>query len=212
MPTSTAVSIAKTFGAANRSRVGRIGAETSEALKARAVDAREARVESASFEMARAARRWRVGRAIGQMAKANPRFGQIVRRHFEGDFVAGQNLDAVLLHLARNICDDFDTVIQRDSVTRVGQDLGDYTLDFKQFFFGHERLERADIGSLLAFRAGRHIELDFLVFGQRLEAVALNRREMGEQIFTTTVGLDESETLCVVEPLYCTRCHVMSYE
>jgi len=62
-------------------------------------------------------------------------------------------------------------------------------------------VERADIGRLLAFRAGRHVEGDFLVLPERFETPCLNGREMCEQIIASIIRFDETETLRFVKPL-----------
>src|SRR5690606_28083899 len=45
-----------------------------------------------------------------------------------------------------------------------------------------DRLQRADVGRLQALRAGLDFEFDALVFGQALETLALDLREVGEQV------------------------------
>src|SRR5215216_1013285 len=54
-----------------------------------------------------------------------------------------------------------------------------------------------------AFLALNDVELDALALGQRLVAVALDRRMMNEAILLAILRRDESKTLRVVEPLYC---------
>src|SRR6478609_4053476 len=53
---------------------------------------------------------------------------EIVGRHLDGHAVAGQRLDAVLLHLAGGVGDDLVSGVQLDPETRVRKDLGDETL------------------------------------------------------------------------------------
>src|SRR5438552_6978986 len=67
-----------------------------------------------------------------------------------------------------------------------------------------------DVDGLVAFRPGGHIERHLLVFLQGLEAAALDRREVREQILAAAVRGDEPETLGVVEPLdrTCTHLHI----
>ena len=74
-----------------------------------------------------------------------------------------------------------------------------------------QQLNRLDVRSLLAFRTRGHVELDALVFLQRLEAARLNCREVREQIFAAFVRGDETETFGVVEPFNSTCCHCISY-
>jgi hypothetical protein len=61
-------------------------------------------------------------------------------------------------------------------------------------------LDRLDVDSLVAFLAGRDVERHFLIFLEALEAVALDCREVREQILAAAVGGDKAETLGVVEP------------
>ena len=69
------------------------------------------------------------------------------------------------------------------------------------------RLRFFDVRSLLTLRALRNLELDFLIFFQRLESVHRNCRKMSEQIFATAIWRDKSETLGIVEPFHYTGCH-----
>jgi hypothetical protein len=69
-------------------------------------------------------------------------------------------------------------------------------------------LDRLDVDSLVAFLAGRDVERHFLVFLEALEAVALDCREVREQILAAAVGGDKAETLRVVEPFNGTCTHV----
>src|SRR5574343_999201 len=66
---------------------------------------------------------------------------------------------------------------------------------------------RADVGSLLALRAVDDVEGHLLVFGQGLETVALNCREVSEEVFTTFGRGNKTKNLGVVEPLDGTSCH-----
>jgi hypothetical protein len=69
------------------------------------------------------------------------------------------------------------------------------------------KLGSLDVGSLLAFRALRDFELDFLTFFKRLEAVHLDCGEVRKQIFTAVIRGDKAEAFRVVEPLDGTCCH-----
>lgn len=77
------------------------------------------------------------------------------------------------------------------------------------FFYASSKsvLQRLNVGSLLALRACGHFERNALIFLERLESVALNRREMREQIFTTAIRSDKAKTFGVIEPFYNTSCH-----
>ena len=68
-------------------------------------------------------------------------------------------------------------------------------------------LRSLNVGSLLAFRALRDFELDFLTFFERLEAVHLDCGKVREQIFTAVIRSDKAEAFRIVEPLDCTCCH-----
>ena len=69
------------------------------------------------------------------------------------------------------------------------------------------KLGSLDVRSLLAFRALRDFELDFLTFFESLEAVHLDCGEVGEQILTAVIRSDKAEAFRVVEPLDGTCCH-----
>lgn len=70
-----------------------------------------------------------------------------------------------------------------------------------------EWLGGLNIRSLLAFRALRDFERNFLTFFESLEAIHLNCGEVGEQIFTAVIRSDKSEAFGIVEPLDGTCCH-----
>src|ERR1700712_3527393 len=57
-----------------------------------------------------------------------------------------------------------------------------------------------DVRCLLALRPLHDLEVDLLAFLERLEAVHLYGREMGEQILSAFIGRDESVAFRVVEP------------
>src|SRR5690606_4731904 len=64
-------------------------------------------------------------------------FGEVVRRHFERNLVAGQNADVVFAHFAAGIGDNGVAVIQHNAEARIGQYFGDFTTNFDKFFFSH---------------------------------------------------------------------------
>lgn len=72
---------------------------------------------------------------------------------------------------------------------------------------GRDNLCRLDVRSLLALRAHLLVVSDLLPFGERLESVRLDFREVCEQVFAACIRSDETKTLCVVEPLNRTSCH-----
>lgn len=73
------------------------------------------------------------------------------------------------------------------------------------------RLFWTNIRCLLALRASGHFKGDALIFLERLETARLNCGEVRKQIFATLVRGDEAKTLRIIEPLYDTSCHTISY-
>src|SRR3990167_1191503 len=63
-------------------------------------------------------------------------------------------------------------------------------------------LQRADVRGLQALLALLDFEFDALVFRQRLEAVALNVTEVGEQVGAAGVLSNEAVAFALVEPLH----------
>ena len=68
-------------------------------------------------------------------------------------------------------------------------------------------LRARDIGSLLAFRALRDFELDFLTFFEGLETVHIDCGEVREQILAAVIRSDEAKTFGIIEPFNSTCCH-----
>jgi hypothetical protein len=58
------------------------------------------------------------------------------------------------------------------------------------------------VDGLQALGALLHVELDFRPLLETAISVTLNSRKMDEYILTAR-ALDESETLCIIEPLNC---------
>jgi hypothetical protein len=56
--------------------------------------------------------RWRAA-ASGHEPVGDPALGQVVGRHFDEHFVAGQHADSVLAHLAGGMAEDLVTVLER---------------------------------------------------------------------------------------------------
>jgi hypothetical protein len=71
------------------------------------------------------------------------------------------------------------------------------------------RLENLNVFCLEAFGAFYDIELDCLSFLQRTEAIRLNRGEMNEDIFARLTR-DETKSLGIVKPLYCSLFHFVN--
>jgi hypothetical protein len=70
-------------------------------------------------------------------------------------------------------------------------------------------LERLDICGLLALWSQLDFEADLLPVAKRLEAFRLHLGKMGKQVFATIVRRDETEALCIVEPLHFARLHYL---
>jgi hypothetical protein len=70
-----------------------------------------------------------------------------------------------------------------------------------------DRSVTLDVGSLLAFRALRDFELDFLTFFEGLKTVHVDCGEVCEQILAAVIRSDEAKTFGIVEPLNSTSCH-----
>src|SRR2546421_11895724 len=75
---------------------------------------------------------------------------------------------------------------------------------------GSGRVNRAldahDVGGVEPFIPLLHVELHHLTFGERLETVHLNRREMHEHVFAAFL-LNETISLGVIEPLHLSLDH-----
>jgi hypothetical protein len=72
--------------------------------------------------------------ALVLVAEDQPALLEVVWRHLDGDAVARESLDAVLLHLAGRVGDDFLPRIKLNAVAGVRQDLGDETFELDQLF------------------------------------------------------------------------------
>src|SRR3954470_14516843 len=71
-----------------------------------------------------------------------------------------------------------------------------------------EYLELDDVRGCGALRTLLCVVAHLRALGQRLEAAALDRAVMHEQVLALVIGRDEPEALVVVEPLDGSRCHV----
>jgi hypothetical protein len=69
-----------------------------------------------------------------------------------------------------------------------------------------------DVGSLLAFRALRDFELNFLTFFEGLETVHVDCGEVCEQILAAVIWSDEAKAFGIIEPLNCTCCHKRTFK
>src|SRR5689334_4995304 len=90
-------------------------------------------------------------RTLVLVAEDQPALFEVVGRHLDGDAVAGQRLDAVLLHLAGGVGDDLVACIELHAVARVGEDFGDQSFELDQLFLSHGSLQ---IGGTACWVAG----------------------------------------------------------
>ena len=77
---------------------------------------------------------------------------------------------------------------------------------------GGELLHALDVGSLLAFRALRDFELDFLTFFEGLKTVHIDCGEVSEQILAAVIRSDEAKAFGIIEPLNSTSCHKRTFK
>ena len=73
-------------------------------------------------------------------------------------------------------------------------------------------LSSLDVGSLLAFRALRDFELNFLTFFEGLETVHVDCGEVREQVLAAVIWSDEAKAFGIIEPLNCTCCHKRTFK
>src|SRR5260370_4326256 len=72
-----------------------------------------------------------------------------------------------------------------------------------------QRLQRFDVGRLLALGSGFHVEADLLVLLQRFETtLSANFREVREQVLVAVVRRNETKAFRIVEPLDRASCHL----
>lgn len=76
---------------------------------------------------------YRLFKAIGDTAAA-----QVINRKFDGDFVAGQNLDVMHAHLARDMSENLMAVLELDFEHSVRESLQNGALKFDDVFFSQE--------------------------------------------------------------------------
>src|SRR5262249_47177201 len=147
-----------------------------------------------------AARRASGGRAwtLVLVAEDQPALLEVVRRHLDGHAVAGQGLDAVLLHLARGVGDDLVTCIELYAVARIGQNFGDQSFELDQLFFSHGSLQigRRLVGFSVAFvvRSAFAVQKRHALQSVRLAAAMVSRAmrlltvDLRSAIITTTTA------------------------
>src|SRR5581483_7984874 len=71
------------------------------------------------------------------LAEADPSLGEIVGRHLDGDAVAGEDADAVLLHAARAVGERLVPVVEPHLEARVRQLLQHDAAELDQILFRH---------------------------------------------------------------------------
>src|SRR5208282_4687993 len=76
-------------------------------------------------------------RPLVLVAKDHAALFQVIGRNFDGHPIAGQRFDPVFLHPAGGIGDQRMSVVELHAVARVGQNLGDQSLELQEFFFRH---------------------------------------------------------------------------
>jgi len=100
-----------------------------------------------------------------------------------------------------------------NAISAIGRDKKNprRTGDFFEACTASYLLDSLNVGSLLALWASSNFERNALVLLQRLEAAGIDCREVREQIFAAFVRSNKTKTLRVIEPLYDTSCHYISY-
>src|SRR3954453_8610001 len=89
----------------------------------------------------RAAAGWSAAGALVLVAEDQPALLEVVGRHLDRHPVSRQGFDAVLLHLAGGVGDDFMSGVELHPISRVGKDFGHQSFELDQLFFGHGYLQ-----------------------------------------------------------------------
>src|SRR5262245_53895606 len=76
-------------------------------------------------------------RAHVLVAEVDTTLVEVVRRHFHGHAIAGQDTDAVLFHAPGGIGHDLMPIIELHATARIRQDLRDHTFELQHLFLGH---------------------------------------------------------------------------
>src|SRR3546814_702394 len=82
------------------------------------------------------ARLWSPRRSLE--AIGDPTLGQVIGGEFDEHFVAHENADAVLAHLAGRVTQNLVIIFQFDAKHRVGQQFDHLAAHFQKFFFRHQ--------------------------------------------------------------------------
>src|SRR5690242_12192792 len=83
-----------------------------------------------------AAWRRRGGGALVLVTEVDPSLGEIIGRQLDGDAIAGEDADAILLHLAGGIGEGLMAIVETNAEPRVRQELGHHAVEFDQVFLG----------------------------------------------------------------------------
>src|SRR5712671_7579106 len=83
----------------------------------------------------------RAARTLILVTEDQPALLLIVGRHLDRHPIACQRLDAVLLHLAGRVGDNFMSGVELHAVARVGKDFGHQSFELDQLFFSHGSLQ-----------------------------------------------------------------------
>src|SRR5436190_1910269 len=118
------------------------------------------------------------GRARILVAEVDAALVEVVGRHLHGDFVAGQDADAVFLHAPRGVGDHHVPVVELYAAARIGQHLVDDAFEFQHLFLGHAlsspghpmRSCEGSLSAAAAQRAGRDQKASSTGFAGRIWA------------------------------------------
>jgi len=162
------------------------------------------------------------------VAEGDATFGEIVRRQFHGDLVAGENPDTITSEAAGQMGQNHAVMLQLNTEQAAGE-LFEYGSGYFNAVFFTQRFSlllfspirqptarrsrpvdggadglsrRGHIGGLQALRSLRDFELNASSFIERPIPVALDGAEMDEHVFAA-LALDEAKTFGCIKPLHC---------
>src|SRR4029079_8026505 len=72
------------------------------------------------------------------VAEIDAPFGEIVGRHLDGDFIAGEDADAVLLHASGRVGYNLMSVVELDAAACIGEHLHHHALKLEHLFLRHQ--------------------------------------------------------------------------
>src|SRR6185312_6999019 len=85
--------------------------------------------------------------ALILVAEIDAAFGQVVGRHLHRDAVAGEDADAILLHLPGAVGERLMAVVEPHAEARVGKQFDHRAVELDQIFLGHRKLLIVDTGN-----------------------------------------------------------------